>query len=248
MPDDRQLAGLIGQTYDAAMGDDDWGRVLDRLLALFDARTGLLARSFVPMHDLVTIGIDEACIPQYRAHYQQLDPIRPMMPAPDGSVFTNFMLVPEAAYMRSEFYSEMLAPRDMHAGLFWMDPAGSDRTDTLSMWRPRSRPGWDEAQVRALRAIAPHLRRAMGIERRIAGAAARRTAVRLARGPSPLTRRERECLARVARGVSSKGIARELELSTYTINEYVESAMRKLRAASRTEAVATAMVLGLLDA
>ncbi|KGM34712.1 response regulator transcription factor, partial [Inquilinus limosus] len=60
------------------------------------------------------------------------------------------------------------------------------------------------------------------------------------------TWRERDCLARIARGASSKEIARQLDLSIHTINEYIEAAMRKLEATSRSEAVAKALVLDLL--
>jgi len=51
----------------------------------------------------------------------------------------------------------------------------------------------------------------------------------------------------LAHGESSKGITRQLTLSVYTVNEYVASAMRKLDASSRIEAVATAQALGLLN-
>jgi DNA-binding NarL/FixJ family response regulator len=43
-------------------------------------------------------------------------------------------------------------------------------------------------------------------------------------------------------------IARQLDLSTHTVTDYVKSAMRKLKAGSRTEAVATALGLGLIGA
>ena len=62
-----------------------------------------------------------------------------------------------------------------------------------------------------------------------------------------LAPRERDCLAWVARGDSSKQAARRLALSVHTVNEYVASAMRKLQATSRSEAVANALSLGLLD-
>jgi DNA-binding CsgD family transcriptional regulator len=61
-----------------------------------------------------------------------------------------------------------------------------------------------------------------------------------------LAPRERECLRRVAMGASSKMIARELALSPHTVDQYIASAMRKLDAASRAEAVSRAFAVGLV--
>jgi DNA-binding CsgD family transcriptional regulator len=65
-------------------------------------------------------------------------------------------------------------------------------------------------------------------------------------GSVALSARERDCLRGVAAGGSSKKIASELGLSPYTVDQYVDSAMRKLNAGSRAEAVAKAYVLGLV--
>jgi len=90
--------------------------------------------------------------------------------------------------------------------------------------------------------VTPHLDRAV----HIAAAADRRRAAQLVQAEPELTGRERDCLARIAQGASSKSIARQLALSVHTVNEYIASAMRKLQASSRSEAVATAIALGLL--
>ena len=47
---------------------------------------------------------------------------------------------------------------------------------------------------------------------------------------------ERRCLALVQRNMTSKEIALELELSPYTVDGYIKSAMAKLRAPNRREA------------
>jgi DNA-binding CsgD family transcriptional regulator len=65
-------------------------------------------------------------------------------------------------------------------------------------------------------------------------------------GSPALTPRERDCLALIAHGASSKGIARRLTLSVHTVNKHVEAAMRKLQASSRSQAVVTALALGLI--
>jgi len=61
-----------------------------------------------------------------------------------------------------------------------------------------------------------------------------------------LSRREREVLACVARGLSDREIADHLVLSTHTVHRHVANIRRKLGRRSRTAAVAEAARLGLL--
>ena len=64
--------------------------------------------------------------------------------------------------------------------------------------------------------------------------------------PVLLSDREREVLARVARGLSDREIAEDLVLSTHTVHRHVANIRRKLGRSSRTAAVAEAARLGLL--
>jgi len=67
-------------------------------------------------------------------------------------------------------------------------------------------------------------------------AASRPTAVVLAEPPEPLSPRERQVLALVARGLPNKQIARELAVSEKTVKTHVSNILSKLAARSRTEA------------
>jgi pimeloyl-ACP methyl ester carboxylesterase len=64
--------------------------------------------------------------------------------------------------------------------------------------------------------------------------------------PDLLSRREREILACVARGLSDREIAEQLVLSSHTVHRHVANIRRKLGRTSRTAAVAEAARLGLL--
>jgi two-component system, NarL family, response regulator YdfI len=68
----------------------------------------------------------------------------------------------------------------------------------------------------------------------------------LAELAEPLTRREREVLQMLASGVGNKEIAAQLAISEHTVKFHVTSILGKLGAASRTEAVALAIRLGLI--
>lgn len=233
---------LIGRIYDAAIGDDDWGEVLAGLSGAFDASGAGFLR---PGMKLTQTGCDPAYLQRFEAHYHKVMPQRPI---PAGSVtIDQTYAAPEAR--RTEFYNDFLLPQDQHHLIAWH---GSDAKTSpllarrLIFMRSRRQAEWQEPEARLFRHLAPHLGRALEIERRIGPALAPREVRRLMCDTAPLAPRELQCLALIARGASSKVIARRLGLSVLTIEEYVKSAVRKLRAGSRSEAVAKALALGVL--
>lgn len=65
--------------------------------------------------------------------------------------------------------------------------------------------------------------------------------------PVRLSPREKQCLGRVARGMTSKEIARDLGLSPRTVDLHVARASNRLGAANRIEAVTLAIREGQMD-
>ena len=63
----------------------------------------------------------------------------------------------------------------------------------------------------------------------------------------PLTAREREVAAMLARGLTNRQVAQELYLSERTIEKHVSKTLRKLDLASRTEIAAWATEQRLID-
>lgn len=63
----------------------------------------------------------------------------------------------------------------------------------------------------------------------------------------PLTDRETEVLTQLARGLTNRAIAFELEISDHTVKFHVNALLAKLRAQSRTEAAVRATKLGLIS-
>ena len=61
-----------------------------------------------------------------------------------------------------------------------------------------------------------------------------------------ITDREREVLQVMADGMADKQIAAYLAVSTFTINKHVGAILRKMGAASRTEAAVRAIRLGVI--
>lgn len=62
-----------------------------------------------------------------------------------------------------------------------------------------------------------------------------------------ISKRELECLKLTANGYTSEAIARLLKLSVHTANQYLSQCAQKLNAVSRTQAVAKALRLGLIE-
>lgn len=70
---------------------------------------------------------------------------------------------------------------------------------------------------------------------------------RASRGEHSLTRRERQVMSLVSSGRSNREIARQLFLSPRTVEMHVSNSLQKLGCKSRTEAVAMALRLGLVE-
>lgn len=62
-----------------------------------------------------------------------------------------------------------------------------------------------------------------------------------------ISKRELECLKLTANGYTSEAIARLLKLSIHTANQYLTQSTQKLNAVNRTQAVAKALRLGLIE-
>lgn len=61
-----------------------------------------------------------------------------------------------------------------------------------------------------------------------------------------LTRRERQKLLLICRGMCNKEIARELDITAKTVEWHISNILGKLGAANRTQAVVVALEQGLL--
>jgi DNA-binding CsgD family transcriptional regulator len=247
-PGEDEIARLIAQIYDAALGDEDWAVVVERLSRSLGGACATLHRSGRPLlpEKAARFNIDPAYGELFASRYCMTIPwISTMLMLRHGVMFNYSTKISEAAYLKTEFYNDFLRPQGKYGSVTWVDANHRGPQAHLSIWRPRHRPNWDEPQFRVMQVIGPHLSRAIEIERRLDAVAGRSGAMAAIGLLAP---QERACLAGVAGGGSSKLIARQLGLSMHTVNAYLASAKRKLKAASRSEAVAMALAAGMIDA
>ncbi|MGO1079976.1 response regulator transcription factor [Inquilinus sp. CA228] len=245
-PGEDDVLRLVGQVYDASIGGEAWETVVTGLRDLLRSESAALfsAGHGVPA-GAVHVEDDPRVIRPYYDHYHRISPLTPLVSQlPSRSAFTHQMVVPEAVYTRSEFYNDWLRPQGKHSSLNWLDAGDGSNRSYLCLWRQRWQPAWEPAALRVVGAVGLHLARALEIRRRLAAPGAPRSAAAAADLLAP---QERACLAGVARGASSKQIARQLGLSMHTVDAYLASTRRKLKAASRSEAVAMALSVGLID-
>jgi DNA-binding NarL/FixJ family response regulator len=102
--------------------------------------------------------------------------------------------------------------------------------------------GADEAQIAAAAGCAFHGLLAMPADT----AQSPDPPATLAAAPEPLTSRELEILSLLAGGDSNKTIAARLSISVHTVKFHISSILAKLGVASRTEAVALGLRLGIV--
>lgn len=251
-PDGDAVSRLVGMAYDAALGDEDWLVFVRQMCGTVGATCGTLHPTLDPVVPDVAVrfDIDPDMVEPYNRHYCLTVPKTPELLSLRARMGFNFYsLMPEPDFVRTEFYNDFTRRHGMHSCMMWVDADRHGLHGHLSLWRPRHRPTWDQPELRILRAVGGHVSRALEIQRRLAAAASRAGAARAdgaALADSPIAPRERDCLAGVARGASSKVIGRQLGLSMHTVNAYLAAAKRKLGAASRSEAVAIAYDRGLI--
>lgn len=117
---------------------------------------------------------------------------------------------------------DRLATNAVDVLLVGLRPAGGRSVDGVRRWRGRDR------------------------EMPVAAPAVRHRRARSGASPRPLTPKEAEVLALVARGFSFEEVARRMTVSLSTVRTHVRSIYSKLDVHSKTEAVFEARAQGLL--
>jgi LuxR family quorum sensing-dependent transcriptional regulator len=134
-----------------------------------------------------------------------------------------------------QMFLQALQTFEMGQGL--IVPIGNTTVIPACMWLAGPRPDLDQQTVVATQLLALF---ASSKAHAIAGEVSRRS--------DNLTPREREVLAWSAQGKSAWEIGEILFISKRTVDEHAQTAMRKLGAVNRTQAVAIALMRGIFDA
>ena len=163
------LLALIGQIYDAAADPGRWPVALQEIADAFGAREASL--SAVSMHSvpwLVAPRTDPAFLQSYGAHYHPLNLFwQRMAQLPAGTAVTDQMVLPKTTLHASQFFNEWSRPQG------YLSVMGATLA-TEKDWRVEFvMPGKSEFGPEHLKlygAIAPHLKRAVQLTRRLQAA------------------------------------------------------------------------------
>jgi len=172
----QSLLGLIDTIYAAAAGDTHWLGVGEQMCALVGARSAsLMVGDYLSGQEeilcLPAIPIEAAIA--YRARFRAVDLWTQRATQLAGSEPPRIMLhgealVPDAEFLRSEFYNDF----GCHYGLRWVVgtvlPLGEAGVMPLGLHRPAGAPPFGEAERRLLAQAMPHLIRALQLRHRLA--------------------------------------------------------------------------------
>ena len=174
---DRLLA-LVQRLYAAPGSNEGWE---DFLLDLRTAFEGTAA-SFVSHHFVsqqgsvsLTVGLDPEAVSAYQRYWSAFDPwaCSPVTRTlTSGSVVAGDQLVTHAEMRRTRFYNDYGRHHDVVRCIVGTSEAERDAVSVLSVNRSDAGQPFDRPEAALLRALMPHLHRALQLHRRLAGAQA----------------------------------------------------------------------------
>ena len=176
------LESHIDRIYQAALSPEQWPVFLGGLAE--QLRLASVHLVFRHPHDgdrgiIASSGIDAHHEEAYRSHFYRLNPWRPFGPeAEEGRVLLSDSVIPESELRRTEFYSDWMRPQGAaHPFVAFLYNAGpGEPLSDLVGFREKSAGPLQDEDLDPVRALVPHLQRALVIHSRVQGAEMRASA------------------------------------------------------------------------
>jgi DNA-binding CsgD family transcriptional regulator len=168
----RTIFDLVDHIYGAVENEALWPTFLDRFAHVLQAQIGTLyihdVRTQKGSAELVT-GMDPAFNKDYRAYYAPRNVYMTQGKAllVAGNVMTSEELCPDEKVLPSEFYNEWIRPQGLRRGLNGVLFNEGSLAGSIGAIRPRAGRPFSVDDKRFLRALMPHLQRAVRLRRRI---------------------------------------------------------------------------------
>ncbi len=171
-PDLRAVQQLIAQIYDAALHPAAWEDALVGLRDHLQADSAAILLHDLPRRASLfwdTVGLDARTLDPYFEYYAFREPsFLFRLGRPEGEPTASHLVMPDAEFAETEFYRDYLR----RLGLFYTAGAQVLREDdnlgTFGVQRARRHGPFDGDALRTIALIAPHVRRALQIRRRVA--------------------------------------------------------------------------------
>jgi DNA-binding CsgD family transcriptional regulator len=168
MDESQQVAGLIGDIYDAAIDPTLWAATLQRTCEYIGGATGtLLSQDWATgsARYYFQWGNDPEYLKTYQETYVKLNPVlvSTLFYTKPGDVRSTVDLMPLDEFFASRFYKEWVAPQGLVDSVFVLvDKSGSSYA-ILAVTRHQRHGLVDDAARQRMRLLAPHFRRAVAI-------------------------------------------------------------------------------------
>ncbi|CAN5164028.1 LuxR family transcriptional regulator [soil metagenome] len=164
------LADIIGNFYEAAYDESRWQGAVESLRQIWDGATVCIALQNIKTYGGIAIhtGVDESYHRSYFEEYARYNLIEnALIPAPAGTIFTNWNPVSRDTWLNSRFWNEWMAPQDLHHLLGAKIQLFGDVLGTLQIQRGRQRSDFDATDIAILRQLVPAITRAAYLGHRI---------------------------------------------------------------------------------
>jgi len=170
--DPVDMGDLIDAIYDAGFDTQRWPDVCARIARRIGAQhvnlTLVPDESAFPLDEWA--GIDASFAHSYAQHYGDFDPLLPQVRRwPTGTLVTDTMLRPQASHERSAFVQEWVRPQHFYTVAFANVLHEGDMAGVFGALRHETR-FFSADELDAMRALLPHLRNALRVQRHTARA------------------------------------------------------------------------------
>jgi DNA-binding CsgD family transcriptional regulator len=164
------VTDIVGNFYEAAYDESQWQGAVESLRQVWDGATVCFALQNIKTHGgtAVHTGVEDSYHRSYFEEYARHNLIEnALVPAPAGTIFTNWDPVPHDLWFDSRFWNEWMAPQDLHYLLGAKIQLVGDVMGTLQIQRGRHQSDFDAGDVALLQQLVPAITRAAYLGHRI---------------------------------------------------------------------------------
>jgi DNA-binding CsgD family transcriptional regulator len=169
----ESLEPLIDMLYEAAFDAEKWPPFLDALAQVLDGTLPTLFLHNTHAHSgalAIHAGYDTATVRSYQEHFAERNVwlrggLHLLQP---GRVRTSHMMCSRAEFHRSEWYADYCRPLGISQGIGATILKDETVTSNIAVFAGDHRPEYDEGSKTLLKALMPHLQRALRVHTRIA--------------------------------------------------------------------------------
>jgi len=175
MPADRAYLEIVESIYDAATEPSRWPAVLGRLAGPSRGQAFLSVRDLAMPPEkwpIVFAGMEPQWLDAFSRHFSSRIPwVKSRVPrrAP-GTATPSEVIIRRADLVRTEFYSDFMRPQGLISGIGVTVMRGHGRLVSAGLYVPLEAEKDQAAHVALVQRVAPHLERALKVNRQLSAA------------------------------------------------------------------------------